>query len=103
MRRAKVLVHGIPAGILEERVQGKSYYFYYLPDYEGPPVSLTMPILKREYNFDQFPPFFEGLLPEGYQLDSLLRKMKIDRNDFFGQLLIVGGDMVGAVTVEEAP
>jgi serine/threonine-protein kinase HipA len=103
MRRAKVLVHGIPAGILEEWVPGKSYYFYYLPDYEGPPVSLTMPILKREYNFDQFPPFFEGLLPEGYQLDSLLRKMKIDRNDFFGQLLIVGGDMVGAVTVEEAP
>ena len=103
MRRAKVLVHGNPAGILEEQVQGKSYHFYYLPEYEGPPVSLTMPVLNREYNFDNFPPFFEGLLPEGYQLDSLLRKMKIDRNDFFGQLLIVGGDTVGAVTVEEAP
>jgi serine/threonine-protein kinase HipA len=30
-----------------------------------------------------FPPFLEGLLPEGYNLEALLRALKIDRNDHF--------------------
>ena len=51
--------------------------------------------------FDEFPPFFEGLLPEGIQLDALLRQTKIDRNDFFSILLITGKDLVGSVTLEE--
>jgi serine/threonine-protein kinase HipA len=34
-------------------------------------------------------------------LDALLRQQKIDRNDLFGQLVTVGRDLVGAVTVEE--
>jgi len=32
-------------------------------------------------------------------LEGLLRQCKIDRTDLFGQLLAVGGDTVGAVTV----
>ncbi|WP_156812382.1 HipA N-terminal domain-containing protein [Legionella tunisiensis] len=43
---------------------------------------------------------FEGLLPEGIMLEALLRKYKIDRNDYFGQLILVGRDVVGAVTIE---
>jgi len=42
-------------------------------------------------------------LPEGFQLEALLRRKKLDRNDHFGQLLLVGGDTVGAVTVREHP
>jgi serine/threonine-protein kinase HipA len=34
-------------------------------------------------------------------LDGMLRQLKIDRNDLFSQLVAVGKDMVGAVTVEE--
>jgi serine/threonine-protein kinase HipA len=52
------------------------------------------------YLFETFPPFFEGLLPEGYQLDALLRKAKLDKNDYFSQLVTVGRDLVGSVTVE---
>ena len=33
------------------------------------------------------------------QLEALLRKHKIDRNDAFGQLVIVGSDLVGSLTV----
>lgn len=33
-------------------------------------------------------------------LEGLLRQMKIDRNDLLTQLITVGGDMVGNVTVE---
>ncbi|MBR9980830.1 MAG: HipA N-terminal domain-containing protein, partial [Desulfatitalea sp.] len=54
------------------------------------------------YEFETFPPFLEGLLPEGYNLEALLRALKIDRQDLFSQLLAVGTDMVGAVTVREA-
>ncbi len=35
-------------------------------DYHGAPVSLTMPLANKIYEFNVFPPFFEGLLPEGH-------------------------------------
>ena len=60
-----------------------------------------LPSIQREFSFDEFPPFFEGLLPEVIQLDALLRQTKIDRNDFFSILLITGKDLVGSVTLEE--
>lgn len=101
MRQAKVLVNGIQAGVLEERERGREYIFRYLDTYRGNPVSLTMPVEQREISYDRFPPFFEGVLPEGVMLDGLLRQRKIDNDDFFSQLLAVGKDLVGAVTVEE--
>ena len=56
---------------------------------------------QKKYTFNKFPPFFEGLLPEGIQLEGLLKLNKIDRNDLFSQLIAVGDDVVGAVTVKE--
>lgn len=99
-RRARVLVHGEPAGVLEEIERGQRYRFSYLPDYKGPQVSLTMPLEERVYEFEGFPPFFDGLLPEGILLEALLRQSKIDKRDYFLQLVTVGSDLVGAVTVE---
>ena len=58
-----------------------------------------MPVRKAAYSFDVFPPFFDGLLLEGFQLEALLRQKKLDRNDRFGQLLVIGSETVGAVTV----
>lgn len=95
---AQVFQKGQPAGVLQEEPDG-CYLFTYDPDYQGLAVSWTMPVKQRVYRFATFPPFFEGLLPEGYQLEALLRQAKLDRNDLFGQLLKVGGDMVGSVTV----
>ena len=96
-RRGIVEVHGRRAGVLAEQASG--YAFAYDPGYDGPPVSLTMPVRRRAYTFDRFPAFFDGLLPEGWQLDALLRRAKLDRDDVLGQLLTVGADTVGAVTV----
>ena len=101
MKKAEVFVHGKKAGILEEIERGKDYRFSYYKDYSGEPVSLTMPVDGRIYGYTGFPPFFDGLLPEGVQLESLLRMRKIDKNDHFSQLLAVGNDMVGSVTVKE--
>lgn len=100
MRRADVFVHDLRAGILEEIERGAAYRFTYLSDYNGPPVSLTIPVRPAPYDYENIPGFFEGLLPEGYNLEILLRTRKIDRHDLFSQLLAVGMDMVGAVTVQ---
>lgn len=102
MRRAKVLVHDIPAGFLEEVERERHYRFTYLESYDGPPVSLEMPVEGKIYDYDGFPPFFDGLLPEGVMLEALLKKSKLDRRDYFSQLLVVGQDLVGCTTVEEA-
>jgi serine/threonine-protein kinase HipA len=89
---------GVLAGILQE-LQDHKYRFEYSSDYQGEPISLSMPIKQREWSFVGFPPFFDGLLPEGMQLESLLKILKLDRSDFFGQLIAVGEDLVGDVTV----
>jgi len=101
MRTAKVYLHDKPAGVLREMEKKRRYRFSYLEEYEGPPISLTMPTTQKEHDFTTFPPFFDGLLPEGFQLEALLRKRKIDRSDLFSQLIVVGQDLVGAVTVAE--
>lgn len=100
MRKAEVKIHGKRAGILFEESK-QSYVFQYSDEYHGPPVSLTMPARQEPYLFKSFPPFFDGLLPEGIQLDGMLKKYKIDRADYFRQLMLAGLDLVGAVTIEE--
>ena len=101
MRTVKVYINNNEAGILHELELGKKYRFEYRKGYSGEPVSITMPINMPVYNFSEFPPFFDGLLPEGYQLEGLLKFKKIDRNDLFSQLIAVGNDLVGNVTVKE--
>ena len=101
MRKAKVYVKGIEAGILSEIKKGSAYSFKYIEGYKGLEVSRTMLPSQGEFSFTEFPPFFEGLLPEGIQLEGLLKLNKIDRNDLFSQLIAVGEDVVGAVTVKE--
>lgn len=100
MSKALVYVHAVEAGLLEQ-MPNETYRFTYHTGYHGPSVSLTMPTSSQSYEFDRFPPFFEGLLPEGILLEALLRKYKIDRNDYFKQLITVGQDLVGAVTIKE--
>lgn len=99
MRQAKIFVKDKLAGFLKETENG--YAFEYLENYQGSPISLTMPVNNKYFEFQAFPPFFDGLLPEGTQLEGLLKIKKLDRNDYFGQLLSVGQDLVGAVTVKE--
>ncbi len=99
MKRAKVFNFGIHCGYLEELTRGKEYLFTYKEGYSGRPVSLTMPVTGEVYRYEEFPPFFDGLLPEGFNLDALCKRMKIDRDDSFRQLMIVGKDVVGSVSL----
>jgi serine/threonine-protein kinase HipA len=101
MRKAKVFVNSIEAGILIELEFNKKYIYEYKADYYGRSVSLTMPISQKIYEFNNFPPFFDGLLPEGHQLEGLLKFGKVDKNDLFSQLLAVGEDLIGNIAVIE--
>lgn len=101
MRKAEIYQQGEFAGTLEE-IDRNHYRFAYTPGYDGEPISLALRVRERAYEFDKFPSVFEGLLPEGVQLEALLRKYKVDKGDMFQQLLIVGEDVVGSLTVREA-
>ena len=99
MRKARVFNYGVYAGELIDKGDG-TYEFAYDENYGGPAISLTMPLAKKRFSYNQFPPFFDGLLPEGMLLEALLKNAKIDRKDLFSQIVTVGKDLVGSVTVE---
>lgn len=98
-RKALIKQHGVPAATLE--AIGGAWRVTYVTDYSGSAISLTLPVSRQEYTFDTFPSFLEGLLPEGLQLEMLLRKNKIDSTDLFSQLMAVGSDLVGSLTILE--
>lgn len=93
-------MYGKEAGVLIEHSRNM-YTFQYLSDYSGEPISLTMPVREEQYIYDSFPPFFEGLLPEGYNRNQILRLRKIDSKDCFSLLMYLGQDVVGATTITE--
>jgi serine/threonine-protein kinase HipA len=99
-RRAMIFQRDVLAGRIAQLESGE-WRFIYEPCYAGPPVSLSLPVRVEPYLFAGFPPFLEGLLPEGAQLDALLRQLKIDRGDCYRQLIAVGQDVVGALKVVE--
>ncbi len=99
MQSAKIFINNIYAGRLIEKENQLGFSFKYEVSYKGPPISLTMPVEKISFDFKTFPPFFDGLLPEGLQLEALLRQAKLDRNNYLGQLIAVGRDPVGAVSI----
>ena len=101
MKQANVFVNGVLAGRLEELERGDKYRFIYLDGYQGDSISLEMPRGIQVWEFDRLPPFFDGVLPEGMMLEALLKLKKIDRDDYMSQLIAVGGDLVGNVTIKE--
>lgn len=77
----------------------KGHLFEYLPAYDGPPVFLGWDLQQPRRKWEAFPPAFDGLLPEGVLLGQLLAKHKLDKADKWGQLIAVGQDLTGFVSV----
>lgn len=104
MREARIYYMDIPAGILTEDEKG--YTFRYNIEYiEGnlPPVSLTLPVIREEYNSSTLFPFFDGLIPEGWLLDIAEKTWKLNPRDRMGLLLACCSDCIGAVSVRQIP
>ena len=100
-RRAVVFLDERPVGRLEER--GDDVVFRYDDEWlareEALPVSLTLPLRAEPYVARGVPPFFLGLLPEGWLFDLALARLKLTQADPFGLVLALCRDCVGAVRV----
>ena len=103
MKVAKVFWNGQLAGILTQH-STHSYEFDYddawLTDATKPPISLTFPKSKKQYQSDHLFPFFFNMLAEGVNKQLQNRLLKIDERDYFGLLLATSSrDSIGAVSV----
>lgn len=100
MRKCKVFIHDIEAGILTE-TDDHEYVFSYNDGYHGEPVCLAMPVTNKTYRSDHLFPYFFNMLSEGSnrQVQSLLHH--IDEKDDFGIMLATAQhDVIGAVTIK---
>jgi serine/threonine-protein kinase HipA len=75
--------------------------FAYEPNYDGPAVATTLPVggAPVRHAGGALPPFFAGLLPEGRRLTAIRQAVKTSADDELSLLLVVGGDLVGDVSV----
>jgi len=97
MDKLIIFVGDLLAGCLIR--EGQRYVFEYDVAYAGPVVFLGWSLQQRRREWDDFPPAFDSLLPEGVLLDQLLAKHKLDKSDKWRQLIAVGLDLTGFVSV----
>ncbi|MGB0744837.1 MAG: type II toxin-antitoxin system HipA family toxin [Opitutales bacterium] len=95
--KLNIFVGEMLAGKLQR--EGAQYTFEYDSSYQGPPVFLGWDRAQSRREWNTFPAAFDSLLPEGVLLDQLLIKYKLDRSDKWGQLIAVGLDLTGFVSV----
>ena len=101
MRRAKVFFKDELAGYLFDL--DDHFEFSYDDVYleHGFPISVTFPLQKEPFISKNLHPFFDGLIVEGWLLETIEHNWKIDRNDRMSLLLLAGKDTIGAVSVIE--
>ncbi len=99
-RKANVYVQDRYAGIISETDDG--YSFQYDAGYvknNGPAVSLTLPLQEAAFSSNVLFPFFDGLIPEGWLLDVVVRNWKLNPDDRFGLLISACRDCIGDVSI----
>ena len=100
-RKGYVYVRNEFAGIIAETDYGYSFTYdenYFKKD-GATAVSLTLPLNNDSYTSKNLFSFFDGLIPEGWLLNTISRNWKININDRFGLLLVACKDSIGNVTV----
>ena len=105
MRQAEIYRKDVLAGILTE--DGGEYRFCYESSYlereDALPISLTMPLQEEAYVSPVLFPFFDGLIPEGWLLDVVLRNTDISILDRMSLLLLCCKECIGSVSVVPVP
>ena len=103
LRKADVYFKNDLAGYLSETNEG--YIFQYDADFlrKNIPISVSLPPRQEPFQSAELFPFFKGLLPEGWYLDSVSETQKVDPRDFFGVLASTASiGTIGAVTIHKA-
>lgn len=99
--KAQVRMNGRVAGILER--DGDTVRFQYDKTYlklRQPPLSLSIPLREEPFECKGLPPYFSGLVSEGWLKRVQATEQRIDPNDDFSLLVHNGDDLPGAVTIE---
>ena len=89
-----------PAGSLSRSDDGNTSFVYeegYIAA-GGLPLSLSLPFSDGEYDDVLTRAFFANLLPENTQLQRILDREGLERNDVVGLLRHLGADCAGAVS-----
>lgn len=100
-RKGYVYVQNDLAGVIEETDQGYRFTYdtNYLNSSSPKPISLTMPLSKESYESNTLFPFFDGLIPEGWLLNIVVKNWKLQYKDRFGLLLVACKDCIGDVSI----
>ena len=101
MRQGQVFVKNQLAGIITEDETGYDFTYAqaYLDSDDPTPVSLTLPLSKKDYHSNVLFSFFDGLIPEGWMLNIAERNWKINRHDRMGLLLSCCRDCIGDISI----
>ena len=103
MRKAKILYKDEEAGVLTQHDDGSftfRYHTSWMEDSYKPGISLTLPKNEQEYHSKFLFPFFFNMLPEGSNKQIVCKHNRIDKNDYFGLLMVTAkNDSIGAVRV----
>ena len=100
-KREKVYIEKILAGMIEQK-EGLYSFTYdekYLDSENPKPISLTLPLRKKTYEYKTMIPFFDGLIPEGWLLNIITDNWKINPRDRMSLLLLACKDCIGNVSV----
>ncbi len=100
MIKAKVFVEDTEAGVLTEEDNGE-FTFSYNEAYKGDIVSLTFMDKNKKYSSNVLFPFFDGLIPEGWLLNKLVKNWKLDIKDRMNLLINCCNDCIGNVRIEK--
>lgn len=93
--------HDYPIGKLK-RSNDLSLEFEYTSDYLGDeravPISLGLPLFEGVVNDEKCRAYFQNLLPENDQIEQLIRREGLERNDVAAMLFHLGADCSGAIS-----
>jgi serine/threonine-protein kinase HipA len=101
MRKAKVEMHNVLAGVVQETATGYRFAYddAYLKNVDAVAVSKTLPLQAAAFDSNVLFPFFDGLIPEGWLLQIAEENWKLHQRDRFGLLLACCSNCIGAVSV----
>ena len=71
----------------------------WLDDDTCPPVSVSLPKQPEVFSRRESRSFFAGLLPDEWQRDNVARALGVSKQNDFGLLERLGGDVAGALTL----
>lgn len=96
-REVKVYLQQDFIGFLRQTERG--YEFEYAENYQGKPLSLSLPRSKKQFFSPSLFPYFASLVPEGWLKKRYAETQRIDEKDIFSLLVNNGNNLIGAISI----